>query len=298
MNGDDVLDWLTTDGLRIAGVLVAVLAVNVALRRGAPALVRALMRLRVAAHPENAAQRAETVARVVYVTGWIVSWIVAALTILPMLGLETAPLLTAAGLGGIALAFGAQKLVRDVLNGIFILIEDQYAIGDVVRIAGVSGTVEDISLRRTVLRDLDGSVHHIPNGEIATVTNLGVGWSRVNVDVPLPYGADLERAIAVIDRVGQELAADPAFRERVTSPPRFLRVDSFTDAGMVLKVMGDTKRLEQWAVAGELRRRLQIAFVHEGITPVLSGAEGPAGAPGPVAPSGPAAAEPGEPEAG
>lgn len=265
MSGDDLRDWLTGDGLRALGIVVAVVALNIALRRGSPVLVRALMRLRITAHPENAAQRAETVARVIYVTGWVTSWLVAALTILPLLGIEMGPLLTAAGIGGFALAFGAQRLVRDVLNGMFILIEDQYAIGDVVEIAGKTGTVEDISLRRTVIRDLDGVVHHIPHGDVTTVANLGVAWSRVNVDVPLAYHADLERAIAVIDRVGRELAQDAAFADRIVSAPRFLRVDKFTDTSMVLKVLGETKRLEQWAVAGELRRRLHVALAAERI---------------------------------
>lgn len=268
MDGDDLRDWLSGDGLRVLGIVLAVAAINVALRRATPVLVRALMRLRITAHPENAAQRAATVARVVYVTGWITSWLVAALTILPLLGVEMGPLLTAAGVGGIAIAFGAQRLVRDVLNGMFILIEDQYAIGDVVQIAGKTGTVEDISLRRTVLRDLDGVVHYIPHGEVTTVANLGVVWSRVNVDVPLAYHADLERAIAVIDRVGRELAADPTFADRIVSAPRFLRVDNFTDTSMVLKALGETKRLEQWAVAGELRRRLRVALAAEGIAMV------------------------------
>lgn len=271
-----MVEWLTTDGLRILSIIAVVLVANVILRRVSRPFAHAMTRLRVTSHPESAAQRVDTIARILYLTAWILVLIIAALTVLPILGLEIGPLLAAAGVGGIAIAFGAQRLVRDVLNGIFVLVEDQYAIGDFVHLADKEGIVEDISLRRTVIRDFNGVVHHIPHGEITTVSNLGLGYSRVNIDVPLAYRADLDKAIAVIDRVGEELAADPNFAERLISAPKFLRVEEFRDNAVVLKVVGDTKRLEQWAAGGELRRRLLRAFVEEGIP--LAGQPEPAAA--------------------
>jgi small conductance mechanosensitive channel len=192
-----------------------------------------------------------------------VAW--AIFTILPEAGVTITPILASVGIVGIALGFGAQSLVRDTINGLFILMENQYSEGDVVTVAGISGRVEDVSLRRTVLRDLDGVVHYVPNGHIAVASNLTQEWSRVNLNVSVAYGEDVDRVFKIIDRVGRELAADSGFGSKIISPPHALRVDSMSDTGVAIKVLGETQPVSQWEVTGELRRRLIRAFVEENV---------------------------------
>lgn len=145
------------------------------------------------------------------------------------------------------------------------ILENQYRIGDIVNIDGTSGVVQDITLRKTTLRDLDGTVHHINHGSIVLVSNLSKDFARVNIQIGIAYDTDLDHLIKVIDRTGTELAEDPVFKEFIISPPKFLRVEEFADSAIVVKILGDTKPLKQWEVAGELRKRLKIAFDREGI---------------------------------
>jgi small conductance mechanosensitive channel len=185
--------------------------------------------------------------------------------LLSELGINIAPVLAGVGIIGIAIGFGAQSLVKDIIAGLFILVENQYRKGDVVKIADVSGLVEDISLRRTVLRDMDGVVHVVPNGEIRVASNLTKEWSRVNMNISVSYNTDLNHAIAVINRVGEELAKDPQWAPFILTPPKALRIDNLGDSGIEIKILGDTKPTKQWDVMGELRLRLKKAFDLEGI---------------------------------
>jgi len=155
--------------------------------------------------------------------------------------------------------------VKDYLNGALILIENQFSKGDVIRVAGVAGTVEDFSLRRTTLRDLDGVVHTVPNGEIAVASNLTRVWSRINQDVSVAYGTDIDKAMEVVDNVGREMASDPAWKRRVLETPRVDRVSALGEYGVTLKILGTVRATEQWAAAGELRKRLLVAFKANGI---------------------------------
>jgi moderate conductance mechanosensitive channel len=189
--------------------------------------------------------------------------VVAALMVLETaFRLDIGPAVAGLGIIGIAVGLGTQSLVRDYLNGALILIENQYSIGDVVRIAGVEGTVEDFTLRRTTLRDEDGAVHTVPNSLVAVATNLTREWARVNEDVPVAYGADIARATEVVDGVGRELAADPDWSARILAAPRVERVSQLGENGVTLKVVGTVRASEQWAVAGELRKRLVVALDH------------------------------------
>src|SRR6476469_1335593 len=163
--------------------------------------------------------------------------IIAALMVLGRLGLDIGPAVAGLGVVGIAVGFGAQFLVRDYLNGALILIENQYGRGDVVRIADVAGTVEDFTLRRTTLRDLDGVVHTVPNGEIHVASNLTRVWRRINVDVTVANGTDIDAAIAVVDAVGREMAADPVWKRRVLEAPRAERVTAMTERGVTVKIL-------------------------------------------------------------
>jgi small conductance mechanosensitive channel len=177
------------------------------------------------------------------------------LTILSQVGVSITPILAGLGIVGIAVGFGAQTLVKDIISGFFVFFEDQYGIGDVAQVAGITGLVEDITLRRTILRDLDGIVHSVPNGEIRVASNYTKDWSRVNLNIGVGYGEDLDHVIEVINRVGKELAEDPNWS------PLMLTGDS----GIDIKILGETKPIQQWAVMGELRKRLKRVFDEEGI---------------------------------
>jgi small conductance mechanosensitive channel len=144
-------------------------------------------------------------------------------------------------------------------------LENQYRVGDVVCFDSTCGLVEDITLRMTSLRDLDGTVHHVPHGEVKKVPNLTKNYSRVNMNIGVSYDSDLEVVISTIDKVGQELAEDPQWKDFILTPPRFLRVDDFADSAIMVKILGDTQPIKQWDVAGELRKRLKIAFDRAGI---------------------------------
>ncbi len=148
---------------------------------------------------------------------------------------------------------------------LIILLENQYRVGDVARIADIVGLVEGITLRKTVLRDLDGILHHIPNGEVKVASNFTRHFSRVNLDISVSYDTDLDHAISVINRVGQELAEDPNWKWRIRTTPQVLRVNKLGDSGIDIKILGDVKPLEQWNIMGELRYRVKKAFDAEGI---------------------------------
>jgi small conductance mechanosensitive channel len=191
--------------------------------------------------------------------------VIAALMILDQLGLEIGPAIAGLGVVGIAVGFGAQSLVKDYLNGALILIENQFGKGDVVRAAGVAGVVEDFTLRRTTLRDLDGVVHTIPNGEIRVASNLTRIWARINQDVTVAYGTDIDKAIEVVDNVGREMAGDPVWKRRVLEAPRVERVEALAEYGVTLKILGTVRAADQWAAGGDFRKRLLAAFKTHGI---------------------------------
>jgi small-conductance mechanosensitive channel len=179
--------------------------------------------------------------------------------------LDIGPAIAGLGIAGIAIGLGTQHLVRDYLNGALILIENQYGKGDIVRIAGVSGQVEDFTLRRTTLRDQDGTVHTVPNGEITVASNMTRVWARVNQDLQVVYGTDIEKATAVVDGVGRTLADDPDWGPRILEAPRVERVSALGELGVTLMVVGTVRASEQWGVDGELRKRLLRAFSENGI---------------------------------
>ena len=191
--------------------------------------------------------------------------VIAAITVLGQLGLDIGPAIAGLGVVGVAVGFGAQHLVRDYLNGALILIENQFSKGDVIRAAGVSGTVEDFSLRRTTLRDLDGVVHTVPNGEIKVASNLTRVWARINQNVTVAYGTDIDKAIEIVDGVGRELSQDPVWKRRILEPPRVERVEALGEYGITLKILGSVRAPEQWSAAGEFRKRLLAALEANGI---------------------------------
>jgi len=210
-------------------------------------------------------KRASTLSAALVKTVIIIIAIFAIFTILPEFGVNIAAALTGLGIVGIAVGFGAQSLIKDLLAGIFILLEDQYRVGDVVNIAGIAGLVEEIGLRRTVLRDLDGVVHSVPNSEIKIASNLTKGYSRVNLNIPVAYKEDLDHVIEVINRVCKEMAEEPKWSPDFVSTPKVLRVDKLGDSGIDIKILGDTKPMRQWDIMGELRLRIKRTFDKERI---------------------------------
>src|SRR5215210_6160708 len=191
--------------------------------------------------------------------------VIAGLMVLRSFGLDIGPAVAGLGVVGIAVGFGAQSLVRDYLSGALILVENHFSKGDVVTVAGVTGTVEDFSLRRTTLRDLDGVVHTVPNGEIKVASNRTRTWARINQNVTVAFGTDIDRAIEVVEELGKQMAADPIWRRRILEPPRVERVESIEERGVTLKILGTVRASEQWAAGGEFRKLLLEAFARNGI---------------------------------
>jgi small conductance mechanosensitive channel len=181
--------------------------------------------------------------------------------------IDITALIAGAGILGLAISFGAQSLVKDVLAGFFMLLEDQFAVGDVVELAGKSGVVERVTLRVVVLRGVDGSVHVIPNGEITTVTNKTRGWSRAVLDIGVGYGEDVDRVLAVVRDEGTRFADDPSWRHQLDGdvPVEVWGVESLADNAVVLRLVARTQPGSHWNVARELRRRIKIRFDAEGI---------------------------------
>jgi small-conductance mechanosensitive channel len=258
-------------GLKVLLVLVAALIAFLAVRTGIRVGVRQLLDRSSAESggdvlpPAELERRMTTIGRLlVRIAGGVLA-VIAGLMLLNLFGIDIGPAVAGLGVVGIAVGFGAQTVVKDWLAGIFVVLENQYSQGDVVRIAGVDGVVEDFSLRRTTLRDLDGTVHTVPNGQITVASNMTRLWARVNLDVGVAYDTDIDRAIGIIDRVGEEMRADSEWGERMIEAPTVIRVNALDESAVTLKILGQVRAAEQWAVAGELRKRILAAFTREGI---------------------------------
>jgi small-conductance mechanosensitive channel len=258
--------WLLDHGVRILIIAVVATVLWFALSKFLPPVLgRAVSRTGYKESKAACEKRASTLVSVFRGVGRIFIVVVAIIMVLDEVGIPVAPVLAGFGIAGVAIGFGAQYLIRDLIAGIFIILENQYRVGDVVNVAGIGGLVEEITLRKTVLRDLDGIVHHVPNGNIQTASNYTRDFSRVNLNISVGYGTDLDHAISVINRVGKELAEDEKWRRIIKSPPQVLRVDNLGDSGIDVKILGDVEPIRQWDVMGELRLRLKKTFDAEGI---------------------------------
>jgi small conductance mechanosensitive channel len=215
--------------------------------------------------PERSARRAATIGAVLRSIAGALIWSIAGLTILEELGVNLAPLLAGAGIAGIALGFGAQSLVRDFLSGIFMLVEDQYGVGDVIDVGLATGTVEALTLRTTRLRDLEGVVWHVPNGEIHRVGNKSQLWARALVDVGIGYDADVDAATDVIRRAANEVRRDHEQGRYILDEPEVLGIESLSPERIVIRVVARTQPQEQARVARALRARIKHALDEAGI---------------------------------
>jgi len=266
MDWRPVMDWLLHSGMRILIISAVGTALWFALNRFFPPLIRGAVRRNLEAETEEEVKKREdTLTAVFSGIGQVMILLIVVFSILSVLTVPIAPVLAGFGIAGVAVGFGAQYLIRDLISGVFIIMENQYRVGDVARVADVTGFVEKITLRKTILRDLDGIVHHIPNGEIKVASNFTRNYSRVNLNISVSYGTNLDHAIRVVNRVGEELAREENWRNIILTPPKVLRVDKLGDSGIELKIVGDVKPIRQWEVMGELRLRLKNTFDVEGI---------------------------------
>lgn len=209
-------------------------------------------------------QRAQTIASLLNNVALVTIAIITALLLLASI-MDIGPLLATAGIAGLAISFGAQSLVKDIIGGMIIVLEAQFGIGDVIRVAGTSGQVEKITLRATTLRDLQGVVHTVPNGQINTVSNMTKGWSRAVLDIGVAYKEDVDRVMDVLRDIGREMRADPEWSALMMEDIEIAGVDDFGDSAVVIRVLAKTLPLKQWSVGREMRRRIKIRFDREGI---------------------------------
>ena len=261
-----IIPWAMVHGIKIIAILIGA---GIFIRIIKIFIEKAIRKLikpdQVAKDPEAEKKREDTLIRIFNSTVSVLIWAVAFMMILSEFGINAGPLIAGAGVMGIAIGFGAQYMIRDFLAGLFIMLENQYRVGDVIEIAGIGGKVEDITLRKTVLRDIDGAVHHVPNGEIKVASNKAQEFSRVHLKIGVAYKEDIDRVSSVLNQVCKEMAEDEQWKDSITKTPEVLGIDDFAESSVVIKVLGETLPLKQWEVARELRKRIKIAFDKENI---------------------------------
>ncbi|TCO50722.1 mechanosensitive ion channel family protein [Actinocrispum wychmicini] len=283
--------WLANAPLRILVILLVAFLVRLVARRTIDGLARGatngktpkLLRPLKERAPqavgalisERRQQRAQTIASVMKSVVSFVVWGLAFMLILGEIGIELGPIIASAGIVGVALGFGAQNLVKDFLSGVFMMLEDQYGVGDIVDLGPATGTIESVGLRVTTLRDVNGTVWYVRNGEINRVGNSSQGFAVAVVDVPLGYGADIETATEVIGRTATEAAGAEPLSEDVLEPPDVLGVDKVTPENITVRLTVKVRAGRQWAVQRALRARIIPALEEAGIEPPLSRFGGP-----------------------
>ncbi|HLZ32433.1 MAG TPA: mechanosensitive ion channel family protein [Nitrospira sp.] len=259
---DRSFEWCSTSGLRIVLIVIGMVVILALVKR-------ALERFRAVYSgtlPSPAqVKRADTLTQVVRDVGRILILAVGGMMVLSEVGVDLKPLLAAAGLGGLAIGFGGQSLVKDVISGFFILLEDSIRVGDVVEIAGVGGVVEEVKLRSITLRDLSGNVHVVPNGVIDKVKNMTKLYSYALFGVGVAYRENVDDVMAVLEDVAAGLQADPAFESDILEPLEMLGLDRFADSAVIIKCRLKTKPSQQWRVGREMNRRIKNTFDAKGI---------------------------------
>jgi small conductance mechanosensitive channel len=256
-----VWKWAVTSGIQILLIIVLTLAALKVAKLLAKKLVDTVTRNR----DFESQKRIETLGSVVQHILTVLILLGSAMMILGELGIEIGPILAAAGIIGLAVGFGAQNLVQDVISGFFILLEDQIRVGDVVQIAGCGGLVEKVNLKMTVIRDLSGNVHFVRNGKIDIVTNMTKEFSRYVFDIGVAYREDVDEVIEVIKSVDEDLRKDPDFGIDILEPIEILGLNEFADSAIVIKARTKTKPIQQWRIGREFNRRLKKKFDEMGI---------------------------------
>lgn len=263
--GEDTVNFLRHDVPKILGVLIICIVILL--------LIRAL-RNRLVHHSQRAdlpsglrAQQLSTLASVIYSIGVFLVAFFAVMEILPIFNINIGPLLASAGVAGFAIGFGAQTLVKDFINGFFILIENTFDVGDVVRTAGVQGTVESLTLRRTMLRDADGTVHMVPNSQMTIISNLTRDWTQLTMQVAVDYTENSDRVVSLLKEVAANLRDDPQFSSEIVSEPEVPGIDRVAGDTVDYLLVFKTRPGRQHAISRELRRRIKECFEQQGIKP-------------------------------
>jgi small-conductance mechanosensitive channel len=253
---EQVGTWVVTSGPRIIVILLLLL---VAIKSAQLVSARLLGKWQEN-KDEEYKKRTDTLSSVIRNLLTITIIVIASVMILGELGVKIGPILAAAGIAGVAIGFGAQHLIKDLIGGFFILLDDQIRVGDVVQIAGTGGLVEKIGLRMTVLRDLAGNVHYVPNGTIDVVTNMTKEYSRYVFDIGVAYREDVDEVIEIVKQIDQDLRSDPQFADDILEPIEILGLDQFADSAVIIKARTKTRPIRQWAVGREFNRRLKRKF--------------------------------------
>ncbi len=254
-------------GLRILLIaIVAAIAIR-AVRFGLTKLQDILMKWKEQQEQERIAaeKRVKTLTGLLNAIATTLVWVIAVIMGLDQIGLDITPIIAGAGIAGLAVGFGAQNLVRDVINGFFIILENQIRIGDVAIVNGTGGLVEAITYRTITLRDLHGTVHIFPNGTVTTLSNMTTGWSGCVLDIRVAYKEDTDKVAAVMRQVGEELQQDPDLGPKILEPMEIMGVDRFGESEVIVRGRLKTVPIQQWTVGREYRRRLKKAFEREGI---------------------------------
>lgn len=259
--GNLITNWFSHHAVNIIAILIGAWI----LRRFGAELISQVMKktIRSDLYPTTTdrEKRLRTLESLVGASTRVAIYIIATILIVGEINPQyTTALFASAGLIGVALGFGAQSVIKDFMNGIFIILENQYRVGDVITIGSVSGTVEAITIRTTMLRDLDGHVHHVPNGTITVTTNKTTGFTRINEDITVAGDTDIDKLTHIINHAGEEVAAIAELSSKVIEPPKFARVVRFDGSNVVVKILGKTSPASHLEVKSELYKRLQKAF--------------------------------------
>lgn len=256
------LQWLTSSGLRIFLIIILTL---IGFRIARVLSEKIFDVIGQDKDSDEFEKRSETLSSVIRLVIVVIISVVALSMVLGEFGIEIGPILAAAGVLGLAVGFGAQSLVKDVVTGFFILLENQIRVGDVVQIAGKGGLVEKVSLRMIILRDLAGNVHYVPNGEISTVTNMTMDYSRYVFEIGVAYRENVDEVIEIMKQIDEELRNDPEYQDDIIEPLEVQGLDSFGDSAVVIKARTTTKPIKQWRIGREFNRRLKKAFDEQNI---------------------------------
>jgi len=264
---ETVISWIYQVGWKIFLTAGICFGIYMVIRRLAPLAIRRTVRRRMRKRPKvEREKRARTLARFTTTISAICLGTLATFLVLQQLGVNITAPLVGLGVVGVAVGFGAQYMIRDFIAGFFVYLENQYNVGDVIKVGNIAGGVEEISLRRTVLRDLDGARHIIPNGEVRIVSNLTQEWSRAHLNISVAYKEDLDRVMSLMRQTWEEMRHDPNWGSFMLSEtPWLLRVNEFGDSGITIKMVGETQPIKQWDVMGEFRRRIKKVFDEQGI---------------------------------
>lgn len=257
----DFIYWIQHDGLYIVLILVvSALIAQIGVKLLGSIVRRTVGRIKTDISEDDVKKRQDTITSMFGTMIRVLVWVTAGFSVLRRIGIDPAPLIASAGILGVALGFGSQSLVKDMLSGLFIIIENQYRVGDVVDIEGAAGTVEQITIRSTVIRDIEGNVHYLPNGSVLHVINKTMGFSKVSFSVKVTADTNVDTLTAVINEVGAKLAADEKWKDKVLEPPHFINIGAMTDTTIEARIVGKTPPSKQWTVTSEMRKRLLAAF--------------------------------------